>query len=150
MPIYASHCSTPSAFQQVILQKGGLIWETFTELCAHLKTIQFSSERREKTLLNLKKNDNIMWRQCAEKIDFYQEVLLLEGLRCSPTWLQLGLFSRALVLILHFQPPLGSDGDNKTKKRFQAWEEKRVTVSRRKAFSVPTFDPDPLGVVVHI
>lgn len=118
--MYASHCSTPSAFQQVILQKGGLIWETCTELCAHLKTIQFSSERREKTLLNLKKNDNIMWRQCAEKIDFYQEVLLLEGLRCSPTWLQLGLFSRALVLILHFQPPQGSDGDNKTKKEISS------------------------------
>lgn len=54
---------------------------THTKLCAHLQTIQFSSERQEKTLLNLKKNDNIMWRQCAEKIDFYQEVLLLEG--CS-------------------------------------------------------------------
>lgn len=60
------------------IAEGGLVR---TKLCAHLRTIQFPSERREKTLLNLKKNDNIMWRQCAEKIDFYQEVLLLEG--CS-------------------------------------------------------------------
>lgn len=39
---------------------------------------QFLCERREKTLLNLKKTDSIAWRHCAEKVDFYQEVLLLE------------------------------------------------------------------------
>lgn len=82
-------CAHNSFSQQYILsisashiaEKAGLIWETCTKLCAHLKTIEFSSEWREKALLNLKKNDNIMWRQCAEKIDFYQEVLLLED--CS-------------------------------------------------------------------
>lgn len=90
-----------------------------TELHAHLESVRFSSESRAETLLNLKKNDNIVWRQCEKKIDFYQEVLLLED--CSVLWL--GLFSHALVLILHFQPPRGG-----TKKRFQAWEEKRVTL----------------------
>lgn len=51
-------------------------------------------------------------RQYGEKIDFYQEVLLLDG--CS--LLQLGLFSPALFLILHFQPPQGSDGDSPAQK----------------------------------
>lgn len=72
-----SHSST-LRFSASHAAEGGLIWETCTKLCAHLKAIQFSSEWRAKTLLNLKKNDNIMGRQCAEKIDFYQEVLLLE------------------------------------------------------------------------
>ena len=37
-------------------------------------------------------NDNIMWRQGAEKIDFYQEVLLLEDSAISLPALRLGLF----------------------------------------------------------
>lgn len=45
-----------------------------TVLISKLYSFHLSGE----TLLNLKKIDNIMWRQCAEKIDFYQEVLLLE------------------------------------------------------------------------
>lgn len=77
------------------IAEGGLKWETCTRLCAHLKTIQFSSEWRERTLLNLKKNDNIMWRQCAEKIDFYQEVLLLED--CSVRWLGCNLVCLPLL-----------------------------------------------------
>lgn len=63
------------------IAEGGLMLETCTKLHAHLKTIQFSSARSAATLLNLKKNDNIVWRQCEGKIDFYQEVLLLED--CS-------------------------------------------------------------------
>lgn len=41
--------------------------------------------------------------------------VVIGRLQCLLTWWQLGLFSCALVLILHFQPPQGSDRDNKTK-----------------------------------
>lgn len=50
-------CVHNSFSQQYILSisashivEGGLIWETCTKLCAHLKTVQFSSERREETI----------------------------------------------------------------------------------------------------
>lgn len=111
----ASHSSTPSAFQQVILQKSASYGKLAQNCVLISKLYRFSSEQREKTLLNLKKNDNIMWRQCGEKIDFYQEVLLLDD--CSVLRLGCNLVCfLVLVLILHFQPPQGSDGDNKTKK----------------------------------
>lgn len=53
-------------------------------VCSSQNCVLFKPEK-EKTWLNLKKNDNMMCRQCSTKIDFYQEVLLLKV--CSVCWL---------------------------------------------------------------
>lgn len=72
--------------------------------------------------------------------------VVIGGLQCSLTWLQVGLFSRALVLILHFQSPQGSDRDNKTKKEISSLRgEKSHCVEQNCVFCLP-FGPDHRGV----
>lgn len=76
--------------------------------------------------------------------------VVIGGLQCLLTWWRLGLFSRALVLILHFQPPQGSDRDNTTKNEISRLRGGKKSCVGRSAVSCTSSDLLPLRAVVHM
>lgn len=88
-------------------------------------------------IIGFEENDNIMLRRCTEKMDFYQEVLLLENsVVLRPGRNSVSFCCLPVVLILHFQTLRGADTDRNVEKRLQSYEEER---QRKETTAPPVF-----------